>query len=150
MLERTIKESWTLEDVAELKSRLSRLRRDSNSNSNPNRPFYEQCKVWVEDAELRRKAAERGKEDNIGEMGISEDFEELPFGQGDFGYQFSMQGALKTLSEKELFKRVTCSICADMPVEAMKTDVSVSLASLLFIARTDTWIVRTHLLQRLY
>lgn len=122
MLERTIKESWTLEDVAELKSRLSRLRRDSNSNSNPNRPFYEQCKVWVEDAELRRKAAERGKEDNIGEMGISEDFEELPFGQGDFGYQFSMQGALKTLSEKELFKRVTCSMCADMPVEAMKTD----------------------------
>jgi hypothetical protein len=121
MLERTIKESWTLEDVAELKSGLSRLRRDSNS---VNRPFYEHCKVWVEDAELRRKAAKSGKE-SIGEMGISEDFEELPFGQGDFGYQFNMKGALKTLSEKELFKRVICSMCADVPVEAMKTDVSV-------------------------
>jgi hypothetical protein len=124
MLERTIKESWTLEDVAELKSGLSRLRRDSNSDSN--RPFYEHCKVWVEDAELRRKAVESGEES------IGEDFEELPFGQGDFGHQFSMKGALKTLSEKELFKRVTCSMCADMPLEPMKTDVSVFSCSLAF------------------
>ncbi|PMD36328.1 hypothetical protein L207DRAFT_435119 [Hyaloscypha variabilis F] len=124
MLERTIKETWTLEDVAELKAKLSRLRRDPNSN----RPFYEQCQVWVEDATARREAArraaeERGEEYVEGmEMGVGEDSEEMPFGQGNFGHRFSMQEALKTLSEKELFKRVLCSACADVPDKPMRTD----------------------------
>jgi hypothetical protein len=126
MLERTIKETWTLEDVAELKAKLSRLRRDPNSD----RPFYEQCQVWVEDATARREAArraaeERGEEYVEGmEMGVGEDSEEMPFGQGNFGHRFSMQEALKTLSEKELFKRVLCSACADVPDKPMRTDVS--------------------------
>lgn len=38
MLERTIKESWTLEDVNELQQKLARLKGDT-------RPFYEQCKA---------------------------------------------------------------------------------------------------------
>jgi hypothetical protein len=110
MLERTIKESWTLEDVAELKSRLARLKATSTS-----KPFYEQCQLWVEQSEKRRKAArERGEEEDV----------MLPFGQGSFGHAFSMDKALKTLSEKELFQRVVCSTCADIPDKAVKTDVS--------------------------
>lgn len=38
MLERTIKESWTLEDIQELQMKLARLKGDT-------RPFYEQCKA---------------------------------------------------------------------------------------------------------
>lgn len=71
MLERTIKESWTLEDVAELKSRLARLRRGEGLK----KPFYEQCQIWVQDAEKkrqekRREAEERGEEfvEGVGEM----------------------------------------------------------------------------------
>ena len=126
MRERTIKESWALEDVAELKAKITRLHRDSKFH----RPFYEQCEVWVNDAEARRDAArksaeKRGEEYVEGmEMGVGEDDEELPFGQGSFGHRFSMQAALKTLSEKELFMRVVCSTCADVPVNAHKTDVS--------------------------
>jgi hypothetical protein len=124
MLERTIKESWTLEDVAELRSRLKRLTNQTN------KPFYEQCQVWVQDAQARRDALraaaeERGEEFVEGMLGEDgEDMEELPFGQGDFGHRFSMDKALKTLSEKELFKRVVCSSCADVPQNAHKTDVS--------------------------
>jgi hypothetical protein len=116
MLERTIKESWTLEDINELKSRLTRLK----STTTP-KPFYEQCKLWVEQSEAKRKEArERGEE---------EDFM-VPFGQGTFGHAFSMDKALKTLSEKELFKRVVCSSCADVPEKAVKTDVSLILSIL--------------------
>jgi hypothetical protein len=108
MLERTIKESWTLEDVAELKSRLARI------NAQPNKPFYEQCKLWVEQSEERRAAArERGEEEDV----------MIPFGQGNFGHKFSMDKALKTLNEKALFERVTCSACSDVPDNAVKTDV---------------------------
>ena len=119
MLERTIKECWTLEDVAELRSRLKRLTHETN------RPFYEQCQIWVEDSEKHRKAArERGGAEGIilGEDG--EDMEEEPFGQGDFGHRFNMDKPLKTLSEKELYKRVACGLCSDVPENAQKTDVS--------------------------
>jgi hypothetical protein len=38
MLERTIKDCWTLEDVDEMKSKMKRLRTIS-------KPFYEQCRI---------------------------------------------------------------------------------------------------------
>jgi hypothetical protein len=38
MLERTIKDCWTLEDVDEMKSKMKKLRTTS-------RPFYEQCRI---------------------------------------------------------------------------------------------------------
>lgn len=38
MLEKTIRESWTLEDIEELKSKITRLGRNAA-------PFYKQCKV---------------------------------------------------------------------------------------------------------
>ncbi len=146
MLERTIKESWTLEDVTELQSRLSRMTHETN------KPFYHQCKVWVEDAEARRKARaealERGESvPELGE-GDGEDIEELPFGQGDFGYRFNMDKAINTLSEKELYNRVVCSKCADFPENAHKTDVSV-LSHPSFV-HTNKKIVRTYLLLRLH
>jgi hypothetical protein len=53
MLERTIKESWTLEDVSELKARLSRSGGGGDGMSR--KPFYEQCKVWVEQSEKERE-----------------------------------------------------------------------------------------------
>lgn len=146
MLERTIKEAWTLEDVTELQSRLSRMTHETN------KPLYQQCKVWVEDAEARRKARaeakERGEEvPELGE-GDGEDIEELPFGQGDFGYRFNMDKVIKTLSEKELYNRVVCSKCADFPENAHKTDVGV-LSNPSFL-HTNKKIVRTHLLLRLH
>lgn len=146
MLERTIKESWTLEDVTELQSRLLRMTHETN------KPFYQHCKVWVEDAEARRKARaealESGKEvPDLGE-GDGEDMEELPFGQGDFGYRFNMDKAIKTLSEKELYNRVVCSKCADFPENAHKTDVGVLSRS--SFVHTNKKLVRTHLLLRLH
>lgn len=113
MLERTIKESWTLEDVSELRVRL-----DSISNAN-SKPFYEQCKVWVEKSEEERQAArDRGEE-------------MLPFGRGEYGHVFTMEKALSSLSERQLFDRVVCGHCADVPMDATKTDVSST--SLLFL-----------------
>jgi hypothetical protein len=97
-----------MEDVAELKSRLAKF------NGKPHKPFYEQCQLWVEQSAAQRAAAkERGEEEDI----------MLPFGQGNFGHKFTMDKALKTLSDKALFERVLCSACADVPVNAHKTDV---------------------------
>ncbi|PVH71787.1 hypothetical protein DL98DRAFT_613085 [Cadophora sp. DSE1049] len=108
MLERTIKESWTMEDVQELKTRLAKL-------NTANRPFYEQCKLWVETSEAHRtEARERGEDVPDDEM--------LPFGQSSFGHTFDMDKPLGTLDEGVLYKRVTCSLCSDVPTEPMKTD----------------------------
>lgn len=41
MLERTIKESWTLEDVSELKSKLTKL----NNRSKGLQKFHDQCQI---------------------------------------------------------------------------------------------------------
>ncbi|PBP21187.1 hypothetical protein BUE80_DR007992 [Diplocarpon rosae] len=110
MLEHTIKESWTLEDLQELTLRLRKLKDAPNS-----RPFYEQCKLWVEQSEARRaERRQRGE--------VVPDEEMLPFGRSDYGHNFNMEKALKTLDEEELFKRVTCSICSDFPMEPMRTD----------------------------
>jgi len=109
MLERTIKESWTLEDVDELRTQLSRIK------GGLKRPFYTQCSLWVEKSEAERQAArDRGEE-------------MLPFGRGDYGHKFSFDEALGSLSDKELFARVTCGICSDVPAPPMRTDVSLSL-----------------------
>jgi hypothetical protein len=52
MLERTIKESWTLEDISELKAKLARL---GGGDLMSRKPFYEQCKVWVEQSDKERE-----------------------------------------------------------------------------------------------
>ncbi|KAH7309256.1 SNF2 family N-terminal domain-containing protein [Rhexocercosporidium sp. MPI-PUGE-AT-0058] len=108
MLERTIKESWTMEDVQELRVRLAKLQQ-------LDRPFYEQCKLWVETSEASRaEARDRGEDLPDDEM--------LPFGQSSYGHTFDMDRALKTLNETELYERVTCSLCSDVPIEPLKTD----------------------------
>jgi hypothetical protein len=116
MLERTIKESWTFSDVNELLVRLKALGKS-------NQPFYEQCQVWVTDSEEERLAAiERGEEVPDGET--------MRYGIGDYGHHFEMTKALKALSEEDLYSRVTCSLCSDLPRHPMLTDVSFFLMSL--------------------
>ena len=112
MLERTIKESWTSEDVAELKSKLHRL-------STNVKPFYEQCKVWVEQSEADREAV-RASGETAAEPG-----EVMPFGRSDYGHSFVINKPLSTLSEKDLYSRVTCSRCSDIPIQPTQTSVSV-------------------------
>ncbi|KAI9051714.1 hypothetical protein LZ554_004754 [Drepanopeziza brunnea f. sp. 'monogermtubi'] len=108
MLERTIKESWTTEDLHELQSGLGKLKNNA-------RPFYEQCKVWVEQSEARRnERRDRGEDVPDDEM--------LPFGRSDYGREFNMEKVLKTLNEQELYGRVTCSICSDLPIDPTQTD----------------------------
>jgi hypothetical protein len=109
MLERTIKEAWTLEDVSELRIKLERL------GARGARPFYEQTKVWVQESEEVRAAA-AAKGETIGPL--------LPFGRGSYGDRFDMDKAINTLDEKELHLRVNCGICSDIPEDSMETDVS--------------------------
>jgi hypothetical protein len=48
----------------------------------------------------------------------------MPFGISTFGHEFNIDKALKTLSEKDMYSRVTCSLCLDLPRQPMMTDVS--------------------------
>lgn len=145
MLEKTIKESWTYEDVNELRTRLEGIK------GGLKRPFYTQCHLWVEKSEAERQAArDRGEE-------------MLPFGKGDYGHKFSFDKALSSLSDEQLFARVTCSLCSDLPASPVKTDVSLHCHTSIFpVSMLDiqSWlqmykanriplIVWTHLLQRL-
>ncbi|TVY51440.1 Helicase-like transcription factor CHR28 [Lachnellula cervina] len=107
MLERTIKEAWTLEDVDELKEKFEKL------GARGAKPFYEQTKTWVlESEQVRAEAAARGEE--LGPL--------LPFGRGEYGKKFDMQKAFSGLSESELHRRVNCGFCGDVPDEPMETD----------------------------
>ena len=110
MLERTIKESWTSEDVAQLKKILGRLSQSA-------KPFYEQCELWVTQSEKERaEARERGEAE-------PENAPKVPFGLSDYGDKFEFDKALETLREDELYSRVTCKICSDFPIEPLITTV---------------------------
>jgi hypothetical protein len=47
----------------------------------------------------------------------------MPFGVGKFGHEFKLDEALKSLSEKDMFKRVVCGVCSDIPQDPQQTDV---------------------------
>ncbi|PQE14945.1 dna repair rad5 protein [Rutstroemia sp. NJR-2017a WRK4] len=109
MLERTIKESWTSEDVDQLNRQLSRVSASA-------KPFYEQCKVWVaQSEEERRIARENGQEDTDTTK---------PFGISEFGSKFQFDKALDTLNHEELYSRITCNICSDVPTSPLITSCS--------------------------
>ena len=114
MLEGTIKNCWTSSDLKELKTRLKSL-------AKTNLPFYEQCQVWITQTEEEREAA-RARGENPNEVGVGKG-EGMSFGASDFGYSFNMNKALKTLSAEEMYARVTCGICSDIPRSPMLTDV---------------------------
>ena len=114
MLERTIRESWTSEDVHELQTRFKQLKKNDT-------PFYEQCKIWVSQSEEERKKAQEAKEK--GEV-VPDSLETMPFGRSTYGHKFRMDKALGTLKEKELYSRVVCCICSDIPSVPTATDVS--------------------------
>ncbi|KAI9649741.1 hypothetical protein NHQ30_002322 [Ciborinia camelliae] len=105
MLERTMKESWTTEDVEFLRAE---LRKYQISNI----PFYEQCKLWVSQSEEERAAA-RAR----GERGA----EAIPFGLSEFGESFQFDKALDSLNDEELYTRITCHICSDVPNQPVIT-----------------------------
>ena len=115
MLERTIRESWTAADVKELRTKLK-------SVGKMNVPFYEQCQIWIKQTEEERQAA-RDRGEDPDQIGV-EKGEAMRFGAGDYGHSFEMGKAIKTLSEKEMYARVTCSRCSDLPRSAVVTDVS--------------------------
>ncbi|KAF7872861.1 uncharacterized protein EAF02_008932 [Botrytis sinoallii] len=108
MLERTMRESWTTEDVERLRKELGKFK-DSNV------AFYEQCKLWVtESEEERAEAIARG------EKGA----EAIPFGLSKFGESFKFDSALDSLNEEELYTRITCHLCSDVPNEPVITNCS--------------------------
>lgn len=116
LIQRTMKECWTLEDIQELRHRLSQL--DTTYRDT----FYEQTKIWVGETETEKRAAiARGEQHS----------ETLPFGKGDFGHAFNMDHALDTLDEEEMLTRVTCGKCSDFPIPPVKTDVRCILELLL-------------------
>jgi hypothetical protein len=108
MLERTIKESWTLEDVDQLSRQLSRF-------SSSAKPFYQQCKIWVAQSEAERKIAR--------ENGQGDSEKTKPFGISEFGSKFQFDKALDTLNHEELYSRITCNICSDVPANPVITSV---------------------------
>jgi hypothetical protein len=107
MMERTVKECWTLDDVQEARQKLNTIK------SKVTKPFYERTKLWV----------------NGRTSTTPEEFEDLfenesgNFGRGDMGNSFSMRAALKSLKKPALEKRVHCGICGDFPVAPWTTDV---------------------------
>ncbi|KAH8594411.1 SNF2 family N-terminal domain-containing protein [Bisporella sp. PMI_857] len=112
MLEQTIKDAWTSEDVTELRSKLRRLKMTDT-------PFYEQCQLWVSQSKQEindaQAARDRGED-------VPETFPAMPFGRGNFGHEFKMDKALETLNDAEMFARVVCAICSDMPQSPKITD----------------------------
>ncbi|KAG0646207.1 DNA repair rad5 [Hyphodiscus hymeniophilus] len=113
MLERTIKDSWTSSDLKELKRALKSIGKF-------NKPFYEQCEVWVTQTEQQREAA-RARGEDPDQQGVAKG-EGMPFGASDFGHSFKMGKALKTLSQEDMYSRVTCALCSDIPSSPMVTD----------------------------
>lgn len=108
MLERTMKESWTTEDVEALRKELAKY-------SNSNVPFYEQCKLWVSQSEEERAEARARGEEGA---------EAIPFGLSKFGESFQFDKALDSLNDEELYNRITCHICSDVPNQPIITSVS--------------------------
>jgi hypothetical protein len=117
MMERTIREAWTSEDVHELHTRLLRLKKD-------NTPFYEKCKLWVSQSEEERRKAKEARERH---EEAPPSLEAMPFGKSKFGHKFRLDKALVSLSSKkqqEMYGRVVCSLCSDIPQDPLSTDVS--------------------------
>lgn len=108
MLERTMRESWTTEDVEQLRRELGKFA-DSNIT------FYEQCKIWVTQSE-----EERAEAIAKGEKGA----EAIHFGISKFGESFKFDSALDSLNEEELYTRITCHLCSDVPNEPIITTCS--------------------------
>jgi len=128
MLEYTIKEAWTSADLNELKKKFSQLKTNTQ-------PFYEQCKVWVnQSVQARNLIAASGTDPAIVENGaanndvITNIFADqeagvpMRFGSSTYGHTFDMQKAFKSLNEKDLWSRETCRLCTDVPSRARITD----------------------------
>jgi hypothetical protein len=125
MLEQTIKECWTLDDVEELHHRLAQA-----AVLDQSRLFYEQTKIWVTKSDEQRQAEQalrdQNKEKDVTQVsGVTdEEGELLPFGRGTYGLDFDMKSAFDTLNMKDMIERVTCGVCYDYPNTAKRTDVS--------------------------
>ena len=128
MLECTIKEAWTSADLKELKHKFSQLK-------NNTRPFYEKCRVWVNESVQAKSVVNAsvadsesqpsGVENNEVVTKILADQEggvPMRFGSSTYGHKFNMKKAFKTLNEKKLWSRETCRLCSDLPDRPQSTD----------------------------
>ncbi len=61
--------------------------------------MFEQIKMW-----LQTRTTDEGASTEL-----------VPFGRGKFGADFEMGHFLGSLNEKELFDRVVCKLCGDLP-----------------------------------
>jgi hypothetical protein len=111
MMEQTIKESWTLDDVREARQKLNAI---SSKNF---RPFYERTRIWVKERSSSPYDGDEPRENNFR-------MEPERFGRGEMGNSFNMNQALRSLKKDTLEKRVQCGICGDFPVAPWTTDVT--------------------------
>ncbi|KAL3423956.1 SNF2 superfamily protein [Phlyctema vagabunda] len=105
MLEQTIKECWTAEDLALLRHKLKAL---GKSRAKDDR-LYKRCKIWID-------AAPADGDDGT---------ETARFGRGKYGYEFKIGKFIKGTvgaSREEFIDRVICSLCADVPRDPQITD----------------------------
>ncbi|RDW80387.1 hypothetical protein BP5796_05085 [Coleophoma crateriformis] len=109
MIEQTIKECWNAEDLAELKSKLKKIRSEGLQK------VYDQCKLWMDEAQVNP--------DKVDPM----DGGSFNFGEGDYGHEFKMQKYLKKsdgFDEQAFMDRVVCNLCSDVPQDPQITDCS--------------------------
>ena len=96
-----------------LRSKLERLARYRE-------PFHGQLKLWVEQTDQERQAAEERGEPTLAPG------EKVPFGISEFGKHFRMGKFLDALKPKELITRIVCLFCGDLARAACITDVSLN------------------------
>jgi hypothetical protein len=113
LLENTLRQILEPSDFLSLNSKLERLARYRE-------PFYGQLRLWVQQTDQERQAAEERGEPTLAPG------EKMPFGISEFGKHFRMGKFLDTLKPKELITRVVCLFCGDLARSACITDVSLN------------------------
>ncbi|KAH0536030.1 hypothetical protein FGG08_007079 [Glutinoglossum americanum] len=112
LLQQTIQDIFTLEDVRKLEARLNQAQQADG------RPLYEKVGRWVKERVLERQAD--GIDAN--EPQTEEESRARSFGKSDFGTSFSIYKYLNTLDEKEMLTRCVCRICHDVAFDPQITD----------------------------
>lgn len=102
LIESTIREIFTTEDMKKLHDKLRKLAKSK-------RPIYQRVGVWMQT-----------QDDTANGVG-DEPVEKQAFGRGNFGTSFQLNKFLKTLPEKELAARCICHICHNIPEKPMMT-----------------------------
>lgn len=100
LLEQCFRDLLDAQDLLLLKSKLESLK-------GHRRPIYEQIQQWM----TPEKNVETG-----------EAVESASFGRSDFGKHFDFDTFLDKIDEEELFNKVVCRVCGDLPEPAVVTE----------------------------